>query len=294
MEAGAGSTACCPAHRRPAERCDRSRSRSSARPGGRGSPVRRRSGSPRRVGLRAGAPCRRPVDQIHHASRIRPSSSAATGSSLNVVDGSRSPTLVQFTSSLGRARAPSTACRPRSAASALARARACGSTPRPRRPPRAARGRRRARCRPRRARAPLRRRGRVRARRAARARRCCRRGWRRRGRRSACSRRRSRGASAVASSASASAASLCGIVTLAPTKPAPGRPRDRRPRTRSGGDGQRAGSASRAARARASAALCIAGERLWATGQPRTPRRASRGAQHLRRVLAAALVARLL
>ena len=112
-----------------------------------------------------------------------------------------------------------------------------------------------------------------RARRAPRGRRCCRRGprpWP--GSKVRVFAAPTARAVSVAVSASASAASLCGIVTFAPAKPACGRAR-----TVSANSLRRDGEqlvAPRPASPRwASAALCIAGERLCATGQPRTPRR---------------------
>ena len=71
-------------------------------------------------------------------------------------------------------------------------------------------------------------------------------------------------APSVAASASASAASLCGIVTLAPPKPAPGQPAD--------GLLQQLGRDRQALVVlQAGARACIAGERLCPTGQPSTP-----------------------
>ena len=91
----------------------------------------------------------------------------------------------------------------------------------------------------------------------------------------------------VGSVASASAASLCGIVTLTPRKPAAARAgtvsanRSAEPAA--------AGSASRRGPTTSSAAFWIAGERLWATGHPTTPRRSrSRADVHRGRLTSSA------
>ena len=75
----------------------------------------------------------------------------------------------------------------------------------------------------------------------------------------------------VGSVARASAASLCGIVTLTPRKPACGSAAT--VSANSSGGPAAADSASRLARRQRSAAFWMAGERLWATGQPTTPSR---------------------
>src|SRR5882757_6082870 len=80
-------------------------------------------------------------------------------------------------------------------------------------------------------------------------------------------------ATSLAESASASAASLCGTVTLAPAKPSPAIARTRASNS-SGVTSTATYSHSPTSPSSASAALCIAGEREWPTGQPIT---ASRG-----------------
>jgi hypothetical protein len=77
-------------------------------------------------------------------------------------------------------------------------------------------------------------------------------------------------AAALASSATASAACLCGIVTLTPRKPAAGSARTVSANSSGGSGSARYCQSSRPAAC--SPALCIAGEREWATGHPQTPR----------------------
>ena len=162
-----------------------------------------------------------PVDQVDHA-RVFTDGIGLHGQFLERARRIGEPDRGAVDEHLGghrRRRPPRRRARP----PARGRARACGSTPRRRRPPAPAR-------RPRPAREPPAPRieracagGGRRGPRAAPGRRCCRPRWRRRARSvSVLAAPIARGAAAVASSASASAASLCGIVTLAPAKPAAG------------------------------------------------------------------------